>query len=200
MIKEDIDRLVKERHAHRLTRDYSGSDAILRRLKEQGVRVVDRPISSGEESSWVFIKKIDKTNILELVRRASRGLADVDAACADIARQLQQFFAADGTPLSLEEVGLEHREIQGRMFADIAFTLALAGAREKKVFHWLTRGAVFELQRMGARRSCRVQDLCQIAERFACAGVLDQVCTCNGLCGNIVISLLHSLCDRACIP
>ena len=179
MNKEDIDRLVKERHVCRLARDYGGGDAILLRLKELGVRVIDKPISSGVESSWTFVKKIEKTNILELARRASRGPPGVDWACVEISRQLRQFFAADGTPLSLDEVGLEQREIQGRMFADIAFSLALAGARDEQVFVWLTRGAIFELQRMGARRSCRVQDLCQIAERFACAGVLDQVRPCH---------------------
>lgn len=62
-----------------------------------------------------------------------------------------------------------------RMFGDIAFSLAMAGVRDEALFHLLVQGALFELSRIGHRTSCRPLDLYQMAERFACAGVVDQV-------------------------
>ena len=62
------------------------------------------------------------------------------------------------------------------MFGDISFSLSLAGIQDADIYKMLTRGAIFELNRTGKRKSCTQADLHQLAERFACSGVTDQVC------------------------
>jgi hypothetical protein len=185
----EIERLLAERQRLRAAREYAAADALLQQLTRGGVQVLDRPLSSGEAPAWEYrAARVDipKTNIAELVRQATDALGAeggdgeaagrlVGALCEDIKRQLQLLFGADGAPLSLGEVGLARRELQGRMFGDAAFALAMAGARDDTLFRLLARGAVFELGRIGRRASCRPVDLYQIAERFACAGVLEQV-------------------------
>ena len=127
----DIGLLVAQRHQHRMAYEYAQGDVLLARLAAAGVRVLDQPLSSGVESSWVFAREIPKTNIVELVRQMTDyhaniststvavtmqgglGTGTADELCANIKSQLLLFFNVDGSPVSLDEIGLKDREIQG---------------------------------------------------------------------------------------
>lgn len=79
-------------------------------------------------------------------------------------------------------VRLEHTgptELRGRKAADAAFWFALAGISDVTVtspnasalFDSLTRIAIAELQRFGAKPSCRAKDVIHIVERLYAAGI-----------------------------
>jgi SAM-dependent methyltransferase len=66
------------------------------------------------------------------------------------------------------------RDMQGRKFADAAFTFALSGIRSTNLFEALIRGASEELTRCGHRKSCRSVDIYQVVEKLAVAGCCEQ--------------------------
>ena len=61
--------------------------------------------------------------------------------------------------------------LQGRKAADAAFWFALAGIKDGELYKLLTAVAVKEMQRFGARPSCRVKDLMAVLDRLAAAGI-----------------------------
>lgn len=175
--KDKVEELVSLRHASRLAKDYAAADAISQQLQDLGVRVTDCPIRSSQMPTWVFVRNVSPTNIIQLVKEVTE-FEDPHLAkplCVEIKRQLSQFVDSSGVPFSLNEIPLDLREVQGRMFADIAFNIALAGVQDDELFRLLSSGLMFELRRIGERKSCRPQDLYQMAERLACAGIVDQV-------------------------
>jgi SAM-dependent methyltransferase len=66
------------------------------------------------------------------------------------------------------------RDMQGRKFADAAFTFAVSGIRSTNLFEALIRGASEELIRCGHRKSCRSVDIYQVVEKLAVAGCCEQ--------------------------
>lgn len=62
-------------------------------------------------------------------------------------------------------------DLGGRKAADAAFWFAVAGAQNNNLYFLLTAVCVKELERFGERPSCRAQDVFQIVQRFAAAGI-----------------------------
>jgi tRNA G46 methylase TrmB len=79
-----------------------------------------------------------------------------------------QLSSTTSAPASAMELELE---LGGRKAADAAFWFALAGSSNDELLHRLADIAAEELQRFGARESCRPKDVWQILERFAAAGL-----------------------------
>ena len=73
-------------------------------------------------------------------------------------------------------VSSSQREMQGRKYADAAFSFALAGVKNTTLFDLLTTGATNELLRYGHRTSCRTIDILHVVEKLAAAGINDQKC------------------------
>lgn len=111
---EEIEQLISARHSARCAGDYGTSDRILCDLRELGVSVTDNPLPSGKFSTWVRVKNIPETNILQLVKSLhTADLCRKNELCVELKSQLNYYFHSDGTPLSLNEFGLHKREIQG---------------------------------------------------------------------------------------
>ena len=88
----------------------------------------------------------------------------------ELIKTATRLLEADGSALSAL------REMQGRKYADAAFSFALAGVKNTTLFELLTTGATNELLRYGHRSSCRIIDILQVVEKLAAAGIQDQRC------------------------
>eukprot|EP01039_Chlorochromonas_danica_P005270 gene5270-5805_t len=62
-------------------------------------------------------------------------------------------------------------EMQGRKYADAAFSLALAGVTDNELFELLANSTMIELTRFGIRQSCKPFLIFQIMEKLAIAGI-----------------------------
>jgi hypothetical protein len=111
---------------------------------------------------------------MELVVRLEIGAERGNSASSSDMDALRTQLQALVSTLEANVDSLAEAELQGRMYSDVAFRLALSGVDDAACIALLARGAVAELRRFGHRNSCRPTDIYHIVERLACAGSLDQ--------------------------
>jgi len=130
---------------------------------ERGVAVPPKQLEALVESA---------VEQLEQWRQLDRELRDENGASIVSWDKLQSLLINDNhdsgiSPLSCWKA--VHTHLRGRKAADAAFWFAVAGCDDCRIFDLLAHVSAQELQRFGDR--CSAQDVYQIVERLAAAGV-----------------------------
>jgi len=153
----DIINLIEKRVQHRLFREYEAADEIKLILEAQSIEILDLPFKTGGKSTWRRLQMAeppgdDETvGVMQLAREAILACGDepklsvlVSSAKRQLARLLKK---GEGFEfLSGKELSFSDREMQGRKFADCAFSFALAGVTDPQLFRLLEEGAEAELR------------------------------------------------------
>lgn len=173
--EEAADLLLRVRETARRSSEFVVADAIRAQLGARSVHVEDHADGS---SSWSreMPRRIGEggdegKEVRRLAREAldasvgAKSLATASEAVRPLAAQVLERLTAPS------EAG---HALQGRQFADVAMSLAMAGADEPELFQLLARGAAAELNRTGARTPPLV--VAQMIERCALAGLRHEDC------------------------
>lgn len=198
--RKQLEQLVEDRARARWEGNYSHADMIRDKITSLAlphnwqVVVTDIPRKEGGGSTWELVETKQEMPILEgptvlQLAHAALGLAVESSVQANLGRahtvlEMQKQTSPTETEGNeqldsiVEQVRDRFRhtnwtdaEMAGRKAADAAFWFALAGVTDQFIFESLADVATRELDRFGARSSCRAKDIYQIMERFSAAGL-----------------------------
>lgn len=195
-----IEELIEERSRARWDGNYTHADIIRDKISclelpdNWQVVVTDIPRKQGGGSTWKLVETKEDLPILEgatilQLAHSALGLAAESSVQANLGRahtaigmQEKSYLEDNKQNERLNSIvkqaharfqnpNWSDTELAGRKAADAAFWFALSGVTDRVVFETLAHVATRELDRFGARSSCRAKDIYQIMERFSAAGV-----------------------------
>jgi SAM-dependent methyltransferase len=165
--------LVTRRTQYRQKKQFIEADLIRNRLLEAGVVVMDQ---MGWNTDWKRLTNTYNESVIEngrdfmrMANLASETLSmnESEVNRAKVLLQQQRYGAfAGGSNCSISS-----SEMQGRKFADAAFSMSMAGVQDNELFNLLANCTLTELKRFGHRSSCKRVHILQILEKLAVAGV-----------------------------
>lgn len=155
----EVESLFQQRARFRQEKDYVQADRILQTLLGEGVVIND------------YLSKWAKTtNREQIVKVENHELSQVSPL------ELCRASGKDSEIMIIDELRhrISEKKVHGRMFADCAFELSLAGFKNDEIFVLLTNLTILELRRYGLRKSCRPVDILQMMEKLAASGQINQ--------------------------
>jgi SAM-dependent methyltransferase len=173
---EEIQRLVDERANERRLQNFSRADEIKASLETFGVHLSDIPYRLGGGSNWIRnLDPLDEISLIDLSKEVYRINDSTSPRVQEIIQQSKEYLREIEKRRELTlQWKLTETNLLGRKYADIAFKFAMGGVCDVELFRLLSAGHMAEIKRFGHRKSCGVMDLVQMAEKLACAGIIDQ--------------------------
>jgi len=178
MTDEEINSLIEKRNLCRRDRQYAEADEIKQslRVRVPGIKILDTPFKQGGGSSW-YIEVVLPSNVslVELSKEVFNTNDPESEAVASMIATAKHYCGLCEQHRGHYEGNMRPSDAQGRQWADAAFHFAMGGIKDKDLYCGLVKGALAELNRVGNRKSFRTIDIIQMAEKFAGAGVTDQL-------------------------
>lgn len=176
-----ISTLVQKRAEARRCGDYKSADSIRDEIISidlpdcMEVVIEDIPRRDGGGSLWRFqrnspVEPIEGPTVLQLAH-AALGLAMASSEGKVPTPEHELTLLVTQARDRIKMGGIVDVELRGRKAADAAFWFALAGVTDESLMQSLASISASELERFGARSSCRAKDVWQILERMAAAGL-----------------------------